>query len=450
MNRDFNYQYVNFNNTFAIRPRQVEFPKTLEELQSVVLQVGEEAKQDGRPLKIGTSGSYHVFNDMSISQDIMIRTDNLDRILKIDNEKKVVQVEAGCILFTLIKTLAEHGLALDTVPAISGQSIVGSLSTGTHGSNFQNGSLASSLLSLQVVLANGSLLEIGKLESKELFMALSVSLGTLGVIYSVSLQCRDLYRIREIPLSISASKTSWFEFRDFLSCLPNILLDHPYTQLSVEYPSGEVSISLRSLSESKDSERTERTERTEKRETKQSEIKQKGCNFLENQENQGTIGRYDSVLTQPASDRQSGYTEIEMAFEFNPQTLFGIFEDIFKLRDRFVGKSLVSPNMLVRFAAEDKNSYLSMASDHQHTVYISFFADSKDLFKPGVWDVFRAYHDFMIEKYKARPHFGKIHFLTFAQMNRIYPRFSDFLEVKKWLDPNNIFSNDYSRRLFSA
>ena len=55
------------------------------------------------------------------------------------------------------------------------------------------GSLSDAILSLVVVTCSGQVLSIDR--TSNLFPALSVSLGTLGVIYAVTLQCEDLYAI---------------------------------------------------------------------------------------------------------------------------------------------------------------------------------------------------------------------------------------------------------------
>lgn len=52
------------------------------------------------------------------------------------------------------------------------------------------------------------------------------------------------------------------------------------------------------------------------------------------------------------------------------------------------------------------------------------------------------YNTFEELGYKPRYHFGKIVNITSMQMNAVYPKLGDFLEIRSKLDPNGIFLND--------
>ena len=41
----------------------------------------------------------------------------------------------------------------------------------------------------------------------------------------------------------------------------------------------------------------------------------------------------------------------------------------------------------------------------------------------------------------GRPHWAKLHSLNKAQLEKIYPKFENFLQVRDKLDPNRMFSN---------
>lgn len=54
--------------------------------------------------------------------------------------------------------------------------------------------------------------------------------------------------------------------------------------------------------------------------------------------------------------------------------------------------------------------------------------------------IFRA-HD-------GRPHWGKLHTLGADDFAALYPRWTDFLKVRRALDPEGIFLNDHLRHVF--
>lgn len=49
---------------------------------------------------------------------------------------------------------------------------------------------------------------------------------------------------------------------------------------------------------------------------------------------------------------------------------------------------------------------------------------------------------------KIRVHWGKKHFLTGAQLHERYPKMQDFKQLRKEMDPNNIFMNSFLERTF--
>jgi hypothetical protein len=47
----------------------------------------------------------------------------------------------------------------------------------------------------------------------------------------------------------------------------------------------------------------------------------------------------------------------------------------------------------------------------------------------------------------GRPHWGKIHFCTAAQLRDLYPEWESFWNLRRRIDPRGIFLNDYMRKL---
>jgi FAD/FMN-containing dehydrogenase len=76
------------------------------------------------------------------------------------------------------------------------------------------------------------------------------------------------------------------------------------------------------------------------------------------------------------------------------------------------------------------------------SVYLAFHVhrdtDHRAYFE-GVEEVLRAYD--------GRPHWGKLHTRTAADLAPAYPRFADFLALRDELDPDRVFTNDYLARV---
>jgi L-gulonolactone oxidase len=62
---------------------------------------------------------------------------------------------------------------------------------------------------------------------------------------------------------------------------------------------------------------------------------------------------------------------------------------------------------------------------------------------------FRAVEEIM-SSYGGRPHWGKRHYLTAADLRTRYPEWDTFEAVRERLDPEGVFENDYTRRVLRA
>ncbi len=50
----------------------------------------------------------------------------------------------------------------------------------------------------------------------------------------------------------------------------------------------------------------------------------------------------------------------------------------------------------------------------------------------------------------GRPHWGKLHTREHDYFAASYPKFADFLAVREKTDPDRVFANNYTRRIFGA
>jgi FAD/FMN-containing dehydrogenase len=53
----------------------------------------------------------------------------------------------------------------------------------------------------------------------------------------------------------------------------------------------------------------------------------------------------------------------------------------------------------------------------------------------------------VMRAHDGRPHWGKLHGRTAADLEPAYPRFADFLTLRDRLDPDRLFTNPYLRRV---
>ena len=96
----------------------------------------------------------------------------------------------------LSERLAAEGLALENLGDIDVQTVAGAISTATHGTGERFGNISSQVEALELVTADGSVVECSRESDPELWRAARVGLGSLGAIATVTFRVVPAFTIR--------------------------------------------------------------------------------------------------------------------------------------------------------------------------------------------------------------------------------------------------------------
>lgn len=186
-------------------------PSSEDELRSLVLL----AKREGRQLRV--RGSAHSVRAAIYSDDKAVsdRREHrhidvmLDRYIAVqfDDAAMTVTVQAGCHLGvdprdptktsrwqdSLLAQLDARGWAVPDLGGVTHQTVAGFIATGSHGGTVQH-SFSSAIVAVRVIHADGSVREYQR-GRDERFDAMLCSLGLLGVISTMTLQCEPRFDI---------------------------------------------------------------------------------------------------------------------------------------------------------------------------------------------------------------------------------------------------------------
>src|ERR1019366_5034429 len=164
-------------------PAVVECPGTATELLAAV------ERASSRHQRIKVAGAGHSFSDIACTDGAQILLRNYARVLDVDHDSQRVTVQAGIRLGRLNVELASRGLALENLGDVAYQRVGGAISTATHGTGGRFGGLATQVVGLQLITADGSLVTCSADRQPEIFAAARVGLGALGVTSTVTLRC---------------------------------------------------------------------------------------------------------------------------------------------------------------------------------------------------------------------------------------------------------------------
>ena len=155
------------------QPKRIARPATLAELRDVV--------RTSAHLRV--AGAGHSWSKLVCTDEVLVDTRSLTRLLSVDEGARRIRVEAGMRLKDLDQLVAQHGLALATEPTISEITVGGAIATASHGTGLAHGAFSEEVVALDVIDGAGQLVT---LDSPDDLRAARVGLGTLGVIYSIT------------------------------------------------------------------------------------------------------------------------------------------------------------------------------------------------------------------------------------------------------------------------
>jgi L-gulono-1,4-lactone dehydrogenase len=415
------------------RPEVIERPRAREQLIEVVRRAGD------RGLSVHAAGSGHSFTEAALTDGAMIRIEALDRVLDADRESGLVKVEAGITLRDLNLALWDLGLALENLGDIDRQTLAGAISTATHGTGARFRNLSAQVQALELVLADGTVIEVSPQDDHDAFLAARVGLGALGVIYSVTLRAAPAFVMRRLdsprPLDETlaaadelAERNEHFEFYVFPYTETALVIERNRVE-SPPQPRGRASAYLNEiLIENYAMDVLARIGR------RFPATIPRMAGFASRQFSRAE--RTDRSYRIFASERRVRFTEMEYALprEHGPEAVRRLLELV---RGRRLPVGFPTE---FRVVAPD-DAFLSTAHGRE-TAYVAVHQ-----YEGAPWEpYFRAVEEIMRE-YEGRPHWGKRHFQTAQSLERLYPRWRDFRKVRARLDPDGRFRNAYTDRV---
>jgi L-gulonolactone oxidase len=426
----------NWAGTESATGLEVLRPSSVEEMSAAVKSAAEQGKQ------LKAVGSGHSFTGCAAPEQVMIRLDGLAAITQADSETGRVALGAGTDLRKLNAGLAAFDLAMANLGDIDRQTVSGAISTGTHGTGARLGGLATQVVGLELVTADGSVLSCSAEENPDVFAAARISVGALGVIASLTLQCVPafLLRAQEMPLPLAevlggfdelADGNDHFEFYWF-----------PHTDVALTKRNNRVGPGIgpspvgRIRGWVDDELLSNRVfEFTNRLATRRPGLVPRINQFA----SRALAAReyVDASYKVFCSERDVVFRESE--YGVPRENVVDVVRELQAWIERS-GERIPFP-IEVRVAAAD-DIWLSTAYGRE-TAYVAIHQYHR-LAHQRYFEAFEQ----IVSAVGGRPHWGKLHTLGVEELRTRYPRYDDFLAVRDRLDPHRAFANPYTRQVF--
>jgi FAD-linked oxidoreductase len=407
-------------------PAQRTAPASVAQLQELI------AAASGTVRAVGAG---HSFTPLVPTDDTIVSLSRLTGLVDHDPQTLQATLWAGSRLGDIGQPLEDVGQALVNMPDIDEQTLAGCLATATHGTGADLGCMSTFIEGLQLVDASGETIECDAHNNPDLFQAARVSMGSLGIITQVRLQNVAPYRLRR--------ETIWRSFDEMLDTALKMSEQHrnfefyyiPFSGMGFT-DTHDITIEPVGSTEKidgNDSVQDLKMARDWLQSTpKLRELILSGVVKTLNDE-----VSVESSWKNYASERNVRFNEMEyhLPREHGLQALREVRtalesqhqEVFFPIEVRFVKADDI---WLSPFYQRDTCSIA--VHRYFEEDYAPFFATIEPIFR----------------KYQGRPHWGKLNTLKRDDFRKLYPRWDDFVAVRRKMDPQGKFLNPYLAGLF--
>jgi FAD-linked oxidoreductase len=416
------------------RPTQVLCPASSAEVVEAV------AAARAQDMRVKMVGSGHSFPGIAVTDGLLLLPDRLVGIRTVDRDAMTVTVLAGTPLHVLNRRLHGLGLALHNMGDIDRQTVAGAIATGTHGTGGRLSSLSAQVAGVEIVTGDGALRQVGP-DGREpdLFRAAQLGLGAVGIVTAVTMRVEPAFALQAVETSMR-----WEEVVDGFDELvaANQHFEaywFPHTDRMLTKRNNPVSGVLRPLP------RTRALLEDEVLENGAFEVVNRVGNLVP-----AAIPPMNRLAARTLSDRT--YSDAshrvfasrrrvrfrEMEHALPREAGMPALAELRRLIDRS-GWRIGFP-VEIRYTPRD-DVWLSPSYGRESVwlaVHVNARTDHTRYFA-GV--------EQMLRTYDARPHWGKLHTRTAADLSPAYPCFADFLAVRDRVDPDRLFSNAYLDRV---
>src|ERR1700722_8260796 len=189
-------------------PARRYWPRSTEEISDAI----KDAAANG--LTVRALGGGHSFTPAAATSGAALDLSGWTGIVGADLSSGLITARSGTTIRELNRALDLLGLAMPNLGDIDAQTISGAISTGTHGTGAGLGGIATQVAALELVLADGSVVSCSAEQRPDLFNAARGSVGALGVISTVTLQCGPAFALaaHEAPMHVDQVLARFDEF----------------------------------------------------------------------------------------------------------------------------------------------------------------------------------------------------------------------------------------------
>jgi len=184
----------------------VETPLTIEALQNII-------QKASKPISIG-GGRFSMGGQTASHEAIHIDMRKLNKVLEFSKKNKTIKIEAGIRWCDIQNYIDPYNLSVKIMQTYANFTVGGALSVNCHGRYIGLGAVILSVKSLEVIVADGTLVQTSRYERPELFYACIGCYNAVAVIATVEFELADNVAVKRIHKKMKRGRYKDFFFEE--------------------------------------------------------------------------------------------------------------------------------------------------------------------------------------------------------------------------------------------
>lgn len=422
-------RWVNWSRTASSMPARVVAPRSTEELQRAVRESLERGEQI-RPLGAGYSS-----NGIAQATGTHISTRHMRGLRDIDHAAGTARFGAGTTVAEAAALLEAEGAFLVNPTGNTEVTLAGAIATGSHGTGVRFASLGAQMTEAELVDGTGRVRRVSAVRDPELWPAVRLGLGALGIMSEVTLRIVPAFRVRTVERRVPV-RDLLEEWVTLVRGAEHIALRWlPFTDHVI------VREGFRERGEAGDAPSPRRGPVSQAGEFLGARAARLAPQLLPLVNRLGVrwhapVQRVEGPLR--ALTFTPSFHVATMAYAFPFEQLPELFGGIERVAREI--RPAMAFSLRARVAGPD-DAYLSNAYGREIVsivISVPHGLDARRVFAP-------LESHFLAEG--GLPHWGGYHTVRAAELKHVLPRFSAFLHAREALDPHLAFTNGHLRRV---